>query len=371
MKKTDCTLPNTAILNEITEPLLRWYHAQETERALPWREDVTPYHVWLSEIMLQQTRASAVIPYYHRFLAKLPTIADLAACNEDALMKLWQGLGYYSRARNLKKAACELVNSYEGNLPADFEQLLKLPGIGRYTASAIGSIAFGLPLPAVDGNILRVVMRVLACGEDIALPAVKRAVEDALTPIYPAGSEAGALNQAFMDLGATVCLPNGAPHCAACPLARLCLAHDLGQEQKFPVKSAKKKRRVEKLTVLLIYQGKNLALHKRPEKGLLAGLWELPNLAGHLTKAQLYEALAEQGLTKDDIAAVQKLPAAKHIFSHVEWQMHGYKITLAEAASQIAEAKTEFVWASPAELADTYSIPSAFQYFLNFLEKEK
>lgn len=364
MKKTDCTLPNTAVLKEITEPLLLWYHAQETERALPWREDVTPYHVWLSEIMLQQTRASAVIPYYHRFLEKLPTIADLAACDEDALMKLWQGLGYYSRARNLQKAARELVTSYEGSLPADFAKLLKLPGIGRYTASAIGSIAFGLPLPAVDGNILRVVMRVLACGEDIAQPATKRAVEDALAPIYPAGAEAGSLNQAFMDLGATVCLPNGEPHCAACPLARLCLAHDLGQEQNFPVKSAKKKRRVEKLTVLLIYQGKNLALHKRPEKGLLAGLWELPNLVGHLTKAQVYEALAKQGFPRETIASLKELPAAKHIFSHVEWQMHGYEIALAETAAEIAEAKNDFVWASPAELADTYSIPSAFQYFL-------
>lgn len=364
MKKTVCSLPHADILPKVTEPLLRWYHAQETERALPWREEVTPYHVWLSEIMLQQTRASAVIPYYHRFLEKLPAIEDLAACDEDALMKLWQGLGYYSRARNLQKAARELVAAYEGQLPADFAALLKLPGIGRYTASAIGSIAFGLPLPAVDGNILRVVMRVLACGEDIAQPSVKRAVEDALSPIYPKGTEAGALNQAFMDLGATICLPNGEPHCGSCPLARLCLAHDFGQEQDFPVKSAKKKRRVEKLTVLLVYQGKNLALHKRPAKGLLAVLWELPNLAGHLTKAQVYEALATQGFAKETITSIEKLPAAKHIFSHVEWQMHGFAITLAETTSQIAEARNEFVWASPTELADTYSIPSAFQYFL-------
>lgn len=365
MKKTTCTLPHPEILAEITEPLLRWYHAQETERALPWREDVTPYHTWLSEIMLQQTRAAAVIPYYHRFLAALPDIPALAACDDELLMKLWQGLGYYSRARNLKKAAAEITAQYDGQMPADFAKLLALPGIGRYTASAIGSIAFGLPLPAVDGNILRVVMRVLACREDIAKDTTKRAVEAALAPHYPEGSEAGALNQAFMDLGATICLPHGTPHCESCPLARLCLAHDAGCAQELPVKVIKKKRRVEKLTVLVLRQGKNIALHKRPAKGLLAGLWEFPNVSGHLSADEVTKKLNAHGLTP---LRVQKLPDAKHIFSHVEWQMQAFRIDLAEPAEPadftVMEHHDELIWASPQELADIYSIPSAFQYFL-------
>ena len=198
---TPLQLPHTDILPEIVEPLLTWYRGQSTLRCLPWREEVTPYHTWISEIMLQQTRAS-------------PDIASLAHCDDELLMKLWQGLGYYNRARNLKKAACQIVEDFGGQMPADFAALLALPGIGRYTASAIGSIAFGLPLPAVDGNILRVTMRILQCGENIALLPVRRAVEDALAPHYPSGEDAGALNQAFMDLGATVCLPHGAPHCA-------------------------------------------------------------------------------------------------------------------------------------------------------------
>lgn len=359
---TPLQLPHTDILPEIVEPLLTWYRGQSTLRCLPWREEVTPYHTWISEIILQQTRASAVIPYYTRFLEVLPDIASLARCDDELLMKLWQGLGYYSRARNLKKAACQIVEDFGGQMPADFAALLALPGIGRYTASAIGSIAFGLPLPAVDGNILRVTMRVLQCGEDIAQPAVKRAVEDALAPHYPSGTAAGSLNQAFMDLGATICLPHGAPHCASCPLARLCLAHDAGAEEMLPVKSRKAKRRIEEKTVLVLRQGRALALSKRPDKGLLAGLWELPNLPGHLTREEVCDWLQARGLHAKDIA---RLPDARHIFSHVEWQMQGWEIELSPCSSRVAEESTPFVWASPKELADTYSIPSAFQYFLH------
>lgn len=355
-------LPHAEVLSSIVGPLLTWYEGQSTLRCLPWREEVTPYHTWLSEIMLQQTRASAVIPYYTRFLEALPDIESLARCDDELLMKLWQGLGYYSRARNLKKAAGVICQEYGGKLPADFAALLELPGIGRYTASAIGSIAFGLPLPAVDGNILRVTMRVLQCGEDIAQPAVRRAVEEALAPHYPSGQAAGALNQAFMDLGATVCLPHGAPHCATCPLARLCLAHDAGSEQQLPVKSKKAKRRVEQKTVLLLHQGRALALTKRPDKGLLAGLWELPNLPGHLTQAEVEAWLAARGLRTLTIA---RLPDARHIFSHVEWQMQGWAVELAAPATMVAEGDDGFVWASPEELADAYSVPSAFQYFLH------
>ncbi len=355
-------LPHAEVRSSIVGPLLTWYEGQSTLRCLPWREEVTPYHTWLSEIMLQQTRASAVIPYYTRFLEELPDIESLARCDDELLMKLWQGLGYYSRARNLKKAAGVICAAYGGQLPADFAALLDLPGIGRYTASAIGSIAFGLPLPAVDGNILRVTMRVLQCGEDIAQPAVRRAVEEALAPYYPSGQAAGALNQAFMDLGATVCLPHGAPHCATCPLARLCLAHDAGSEQQLPVKSKNAKRRVEQKTVLLLHQGRALALTKRPDQGLLAGLWELPNLPGHLTQAEVEAWLAARGLRTLTIA---RLPDARHIFSHVEWQMQGWAVELASPDAMVAEDASPLVWASPEELADAYSVPSAFQYFLH------
>lgn len=359
---TPLQLPHTDILPEIVEPLLTWYRGQSTLRCLPWREEVTPYHTWISEIMLQQTRASAVIPYYTRFLEVLPDIASLARCDDELLMKLWQGLGYYSRARNLKKAACQIVEDFGGQMPADFAALLALPGIGRYTASAIGSIAFGLPLPAVDGNILRVTMRILQCNEDIAQLSVRRAVEDALAPHYPSGDDAGALNQAFMDLGATVCLPHGAPHCAHCPLGRLCLAHAAGSAEQLPIKVKKTKRRIEQKTVLVLRQGRALALMKRPEKGLLAGLWELPNLAGHLTGEELREWLAARGLCA---CTITRLPDARHIFSHVEWQMQGWEVELGSPEAVVAEDDSPLVWASPEELADTYSIPSAFQYFLH------
>lgn len=360
--KATIKLPHPDILSQLPQPLLTWYQGQSAVRELPWREEPTPYHTWLSEIMLQQTRASAVIPYYQRFLATLPDIASLATCDDETLMKLWQGLGYYSRARNLKKAAIVLTDTFHGEMPGDFNDLLDLPGIGRYTASAIGSIAFGLPLPAVDGNILRVVMRVLGCREDIAKPAVKRAVEDALAPHYPTGKDAGDLNQAFMDLGATICLPHGAPHCARCPLAPLCLAHDEGCEQELPVKQNKKQRRQENLTVLLLRTEKAIALHKRPAKGLLAGLWELPHIEGHLTAEEVRAHLSARGFSVQEI---HRLPDARHIFSHVEWQMRGFEVLLKDPDSGIvAEDKIPFVWASPQELAETYSIPAAFQYFL-------
>ena len=363
-KKPAVALSHTELLPDIIAPLLTWYRARADERLLPWRGAPTPYHVWLSEIMLQQTRASAVRPYYTRFIAALPDIAALAACGDDRLMKLWQGLGYYSRARNLKKAAQILVTEYGGELPRDFHALIKLPGIGRYTGGAIGSIAYGLPLPAVDGNVLRVVSRLLMSREDIALPAVRAAIEQALAPHYPSGEDAGALNQAFMDLGATVCLPHGAPHCARCPLARLCLAHAEGCEQELPIKSAAKKRHSEKLTVLRLEEGACLALRKRPKAGLLAGLWELPHIEGHLTKKALLAYLGEQGLAAE---RVERLPDARHIFSHIEWQMHGWRVILAANATHVAEeapALDGIVWVSRKELADTYSVPSAFSYFL-------
>ena len=363
--KPALTLNHADILPGIIQPLLTWYKGQASDRQLPWRLSPTPYHTWLSEIMLQQTRAAAVIPYYERFLAALPDIAALAAADDEMLMKLWQGLGYYSRARNLKKAAQVIVAEHGGRLPQEHKALLALPGIGRYTASAIGSIAWGKPWPAVDGNVLRVIMRVLACSEDIMAARTRTAVEKALAPHYPTGSDASALNQAFMDLGATVCLPHGTPHCPACPLQQFCLAHDNGQEQKYPVKAAAKPRRQEDRTILLLHQGSAYALHQRPATGLLAGLWEFPNLPGRLSQQDIEAWLQCHGYRASQI---KPLPAARHIFSHVEWHLSGWDIQLQADCLQTAECPASLRWASAAEISNTYSIPSAFTYYLPYIK---
>ena len=357
-------LPHAEALPSALPLLLNWYQAHH--RDLPWRMARTAYHTWISEIMLQQTRASTVIPYYERFLDALPDIAALATVPEDTLMKLWQGLGYYSRARNLQKAARILQTDYAGQMPDDFASLLALPGIGRYTAAAIGSMTWGKPWPAVDGNVLRIIMRHLAAPLDIAKESTKRLVERELAAIYPTDGTAGDLNQAFMDLGATICLPNGAPHCAACPLASLCLAHREGSEQELPIKMKDGHRRVEERTVLLICQGPFFVILRRPPKGLLASLWEFPNLPGHLTRADIRSYLSGHQLT---YTSLKSLPTARHIFSHVEWHLTGWRIELAPdcpASASVSEA-TDHCWVSRDELASTYSLPTAFHAYLPYL----
>ena len=357
----------SSIFPALCEALLAWRKSAPDTRDLPWRDEPTPYHVWISEIMLQQTRAAVVRAYYLRFLDALPTVADLAACDDDALMKLWQGLGYYSRARNLKRAAQAVVTQHGGTVPTDFDALLALPGIGRYTASAVASFAYGQPRPAVDGNFLRVAARVTANPIDIAKDTAKRALEAALAPSYPTGKDAGLLNEAFMDLGATICLPNGAPLCRTCPAARLCLAHDRGTELDYPVKAAGKARRKEKRTVLLLSCGDRIAIRKRPAKGLLAGLWEYPNIDGKLTKRAVREQLTAEGFR---VRSIMPLPPARHIFSHIEWDLTGWAVHVADtnepplmAADSPEGVPTPLLWVNRADLAETYSIPAAFGYF--------
>ena len=347
--------------------LLTWRKSAPDTRDLPWRDEPTPYHVWISEIMLQQTRAAVVRAYYLRFLTVLPSVHDLAAVNDDALMKLWQGLGYYSRARNLKRAAEVIVKAHGGDLPNDFDALLKLPGIGRYTASAIASFAYGQPRPAVDGNFLRVAARITANPIDIGKDSTKRSLEAALSISYPEGRDAGLLNEAFMDLGATICLPHGAPLCHRCPAAQLCLAHDRGTEQDYPVKSAAKARRKEKHTVLVLSCGDRIAIRKRPTKGLLAGLWEYPHLDGKQSKRAVRAHLEDEGFR---ILSIDPLPPARHIFSHIEWELTGWAVTVAEknepplmSAETTSDEPSSLLWVRRAELAETYSIPAAFGYF--------
>ena len=356
-----------SIFPALCNTLLAWRKSAPDVRDLPWRDEPTPYHVWISEIMLQQTRAAVVRGYYLRFLDALPSVRSLSEVDDDALMKLWQGLGYYSRARNLKRAAEVIVREHEGQLPKDFDALLALPGIGRYTASAIASFAYGQPRPAVDGNFLRVAARVTANPIDIAKDTSKRALESALASSYPTGRDAGLLNEAFMDLGATVCLPNGVPLCHACPAAQLCLAHDRGTEQDYPVKTALKARRKEQRTVLLLSCNGQIAIRKRPAKGLLSGLWEYPNLDGKLSKRAVREHLEAEGYHVTDIAP---LPPARHIFSHIEWELTGWAVTVADmnepplmAAEDRTDAPSALLWVRREELADTYSIPAAFGYF--------
>ena len=357
----------STVFPSLCKLLLAWRKSAPDTRDLPWRDEPTPYHVWISEIMLQQTRAAVVRGYYLRFLEALPHVRALAAVDDDALMKLWQGLGYYSRARNLKRAAEVIVEKHDGQLPKDFDALLALPGIGRYTASAIASFAYGQPRPAVDGNFLRVAARVTANPIDIAKDTSKRALESALASSYPTGRDAGLLNEAFMDLGATVCLPNGVPLCHACPAAQLCLAHDRGAEQDYPVKTALKARRKERRTVLLLSCGNRIAIRKRPARGLLAGLWEYPNIEGKLSQRAVRAHLAAEGFEVCDIAP---LPSARHIFSHIEWELTGWAVTVADtnepplmAAEEIESTSSPLLWVRREELADKYSIPTAFGYF--------
>ena len=338
-------------VKEAASRICEWYAA--SRRILPWRMDPTPYHTWIAEIMLQQTRIEAVIPYYTRFLEELPDVPSLAAVPEDRLLKLWEGLGYYSRARNLKKTAVQLTEKYGGELPASAEELRKLPGIGDYTAGAIASIAFGLPEPAVDGNVLRVAARLLASPDDIAKAPVRRKTAELLRGAYPTGREAGLLTEGIMELGETVCLPNAVPRCEICPLRSICLAHLAGEELSYPVKSAPGKRRIEQKTVFLLLCEGRFALRKRPERGLLAGLWEFPNADGQLTEQEAIRQISDWGLQAEEIAFCGE---ARHIFTHVEWHMTGYLVHCTERADS-------FQWCSPEEIDSLYSLPTAFRFY--------
>ena len=344
-------------LEIIVEPLLDWFSGHA--RILPWREEPTPYRVWVSEIMLQQTRVEAVKPYFERFTEALPDVAALAACEEEQLLKLWEGLGYYNRVRNMQVAAGTIMEEYGGRIPAEYEKLLKLKGIGHYTAGAIASIAYGISVPAVDGNVLRVISRVTADNSDIMKQSVRNAMEEALLHIMPEG-RAGAFNQALMELGATVCVPNGEPLCGECPWAVFCRAHLTGRWEELPVKSKAKPRKIEDKTVFVLRMEDKVALNRRPSKGLLAGLYEFPNVAGHLTEEEALEWVRNQGISP---IRIQSLGASKHIFSHVEWHMIGYVIRVDELVSP----EPEFLFIDVKETEKNYPIPAAFLAYTRYM----
>ena len=350
-------------LDRIAAPLLAWYDSGR--RILPWREEPTPYHVWLSEIMLQQTRVEAVKPYYDRFLQALPDIESLAAADEEKLLKLWEGLGYYNRARNLKKAAQILVSEYGGRMPDDYEIILSLPGIGSYTAGAISSIAFGKAYPAVDGNVLRILARLRTDERDILQAGVKKSVEEELADVMPK-DRPGDFNQALMELGAMVCIPNGAPKCDVCPWKELCRARAQGITGEFPKKAGKKPRSIEKKTILVIQDAERVALRKRPEKGLLAGLYEFPSMEGNCEEERVLAYLRELGLLPLRIRA---LPPAKHVFTHKEWHMTGFLIRVDELADRGGRQEGEgLIFVDPKETWTNYPIPSAFAAYAEQVE---
>lgn len=349
----------------IGEVLLAWY--DYNARLLPWRSDPNPYHVWISEIMLQQTRVEAVRSYYDRWMQELPDVGSLASVSEDRLLKLWEGLGYYNRARNLKTAACTIMEDYQGEIPGDYHELKKLRGIGEYTAGAIASIAFGLPETAVDGNVLRVFSRLLAESGEVNRQSVKRSITREVRRVLPK-ERAGDFNQALMDLGATICLPKGKPDCGNCPWESVCLAHKQKKEMDYPVKKKKKARRVEKRTVFIIMicdEGKaeisqrELVLHKRPKEGLLPDLWEFPNVEGDFSIKAAKEYALGWGL-KD--FTIEEAGDTRHIFSHVEWQMKGYLLRVKEIPDSLNRIN-EWIIVSAQHAKTEYAIPSAFEYY--------
>ena len=336
------------VLKLLPNALLPWY--REHRRDLPWRADREPYHIWVSEIMLQQTRVEAVKGYYARFLERLPDVESLARCDDDELHKLWEGLGYYSRVRNLKKAAQVIVSEYEGRFPTEYAQVRALPGIGDYTAGAICSIAFGQPTPAVDGNVLRVLSRLRAAGEPIDLPQEKKGVREELAAVYPADCP-GEFTQALMELGATLCGPNWEPRCAECPCRSFCEGRE--NWQSYPVKLPKKAKKQETRTVFLLRCGEKWAVEKRPDKGLLASLWQFPNESGHFTPQEAVAWAEEKGLHPRN---VERSIDRHHIFTHIRWDLRGWFLEVDDPAG-------DFTWLTLEEIDEQAALPTAFRQF--------
>ena len=337
---------------------LAWF--QKNKRDLPWRNTTDPYAIWLSEIMLQQTRVEAVIPYYQRFLQKLPTIRDLAECPEDQLLKLWEGLGYYSRVRNMQKAARVMVESNHGQMPGRYDEIVRLPGIGAYTAGAIASRVFDEVVPAVDGNVLRILTRLTEDDSDITKDKTKKAASAWVGEVMQRSvlpQDSGAFNQALMEIGATVCVPNGAPHCGECPWQAVCMARRNETIDVYPCKSKSKPRRIENKTVLLIMDDQRIFIRKRPNRGLLAGLYEFPSFEGKLDRSDCIDMVRSMGF---EPLYVEELPEAKHIFSHIEWHMIGYRIKL---DSTLDKELPHGILIDIEQVQRDYPIPSALEKY--------
>ena len=337
------------LLKKIRKPIVEWY--QENKRELPWRKEKNPYHIWISEIMLQQTRIEAVKQYYERFLEQIPNIQALAEIEEEKLLKLWEGLGYYNRARNLKKSAQIIQEKYKGQMPKTYEELIQLPGIGEYTAGAISSIAYDEQVPAVDGNVLRVVSRVVGSKEDVLENKTKKEFTKKLREIMP--KQAGDFNEGLMELGELVCIPNGQPLCEKCPVQKICIAKRENLTDVIPVRNQKIKRKKEEITVFLLEYEGEFAIQKRKKTGLLANMYEFPNLTRKIQKKEIKQVLQDWSL---EGSTPEKIGTHHHVFSHIEWDMIGYKI-------KTTSKNDTFMWKRKEEILEKYAIPGAFVPF--------
>ncbi len=338
-------------LLNIGEPIVKWY--QKEEKNLPWKQDKEPYHIWISEIMLQQTRIEAVKKYYEKFIKELPTVYDLANVNDEKLLKLWEGLGYYSRARNLKKAANIIVQEDNGVVPSKYEDLIKLPGIGAYTAGAIASISSNEKVTAVDGNVLRVMSRMIGSKENILLPETKKKITEIVQKILP--EESGDFNEGIMEIGEKICVPNGTPLCEKCPVKQFCYARENNLTDEIPVRIKATKRKIENKTIFIIRtkDGK-IAIRKRNSRGLLANLYELPNVDKIIEEKEI-ENIAKNWKLK--LIEINPSKDKKHIFTHIEWKMKSYELI-------VENKNTEFIWVSQKQLDKEYPLPTAFAKFL-------
>ncbi len=337
-------------MKNVVEPLLEWY--LKNKRELPWRKDNNPYHVWISEIMLQQTRIEAVKKYYLRFMERIPNILELSRIDEDELLKLWEGLGYYSRARNLKKAAIKIVEDYNGIFPENFDEIIKLPGIGEYTAGAISSISFCKKEVAIDGNVMRVYARVCNKDIDVSDIKIKKQVASEIKKILP--DRPGDFNQAIMELGEVICIPNSTPKCEICPLNKICLAYKEKTQELIPRKIVKKEKKEEYLTVYLLIYNDKVALKKR-ENGLLKNMWEFPNIEKQLNINQLKDIFQNS-------QSIEEAILNTHIFTHKKWIMKSYLIILKQPL-------LDYDWVTLQDIEDKYAIPTAFRPFLEYLKK--
>ena len=335
------------LIKKIRKPIIEWYQANQRE--LPWRIEKNPYYIWISEIMLQQTRIEAVKQYYKRFLSELPTVQDLARVEEEKLLKLWEGLGYYNRARNLKKAAQEIQEKYKGQMPRHYEELIQLPGIGEYTAGAISSIAYDEPVPAVDGNVLRVISRLVGSQKDILNDKTKKEFMQKLKEIMPK-KQAGDFNEGLMELGEIICIPNGNPICHKCPIQKYCVANKENLTTVIPVRNQKIKRKKEQKTIFVLEYKDKIAIRKRESTGLLANMYEFPNVESKMTKKEINDILKDWLLIGEEI---ERIGTHHHIFSHIEWDMIGYKV-------QVKNKNEMFIWVKKEEILEKYPIPGAF-----------
>ena len=315
----------------LVQSLLEWFW--NNRRILPWRENRTAYGTWVSETMLQQTKVATVIPYYNRFLSLFPDIITLSTAPQEEVFKVWEGLGYYSRAKNLQNGAKYCVDHFGGKLPESTGQLLTIPGIGPYTAGAIASLSFGLIEPAVDGNVIRVFSRLFALFVYPQDMKARKEIAETIRVLLPEGN-AGDFNEAVMDLGATICTPTN-PNCKSCPLSTLCEAFLIDRQKDLPLKKAKKENPVLPYTILVLQKGAEFFIRKRPNTGLLASLFEFPSFPGHLTSDQLKENINKDfGIPPGQIMSITSLGSSTHIFSHLKWQMEGYHVSLFDGSEK-------------------------------------